>query len=130
MSRLNAMYEFIYELNGTYYIIGMNECRICENPILIEKYKTYTSLINDDEFISEIPEMFTGFRNKVADIFKVIRLACNVPFEAREMTEEKVCLRAHLEHEFEDEITKQIKKWLKADSCLMHKEIEELSAKR
>ena len=130
MSNLSTMYEFIYDLNGTYYVIGMNECRKCEDPSLIEKYQTYAGLIQKDEFKNKVPEMFKGFRDKVADIYKEIKLECNVPFESREMTKEKVDLRARLEQEFDCKISDQINNWLKADSCLMDKEIEELSAKR
>ena len=45
------------------------------------------------------------------------------------MTDEKVIQREQLEEKYESEVDRQFECWIKADTCLFHKEIDELVKK-
>lgn len=46
------------------------------------------------------------------------------------MTKEKFLLRDRLEEEYNTELERQFEVWIKADTCLFHKEVDELNSKR
>lgn len=126
MNELRKMKEFLYLLDGKYYIIGRCECKECDDEELISIYQEFLSLTNDELFKDFDPrEMWKVQRNKVADVFKKILGTCHVPIEQCEMTDEKVLFREQLEDKYEAEIKEQIERWLKAYTCLDHKTVDE-----
>ena len=126
MNELRKKKEFLYLLDGKYYIIGRCECKECDDEELISLYQEFLSLTDDELFKDFDPrEMAKTRRDKVADVFKKILDTCHVPIEQSEMTDEKVLLRERLEKKYEAYIQEQINRWLKADTCLDHKMIDE-----
>jgi hypothetical protein len=126
MNELRKKKEFLYLLDGKYYIIGRCECKECDDEELISLYQEFLFLTDDELFKEFNPhEMWKVHRNKVADVYKMILDACHVPIEQCEMTDEKVLLRERLEEKYEAEIKGQIERWLKADTCATYKEIAE-----
>lgn len=67
---------------------------------------------------------------RLADIYKKLLLKCYVSIDNRVMTKEKFLLRDRLEEEYNTELERQFEVWIKADTCLFHKEVDELNSKR
>lgn len=130
MPTLKNKKEFIYYLDGKYYIIGDRECKECEDQELIKMYQYYVELTDDDEFQEyDVRTMQKKHRDKVAETYKQIFLTCHVSNERSQITAEKLTKREEIESQYKIEIDKQLKQWIKADTCLSHKETEELVAK-
>lgn len=130
MTSLKNKKEFIYKLGGKYYIIGECECKECEDHELINLYQEFVSLTEDKEFKDcDVRKMLKNNRNRVAEVYKDLTCRCYVSIEKSEMTDEKVIQREHLEEKYESEVDRQFERWIKADTCLFHKEIDELVKK-
>lgn len=122
MYKLRTMKEYLYLLDGKYFVIGMCECSECYDDDLISLYQEFLTLTNDELFRDFNPrDIWKPHRDKVADVFKKILDTCHVSIEKSEMTDEKKLLRERLEIEYESEINEQINRWLKADTCLTYK---------
>lgn len=78
---LRNMKEFLYDLGGRYYIIGMSECRVCDNAELIALHKQFVALTNaaSEEFSKKDPrDIFREDRDRIAKIYRKILITCSV----------------------------------------------------
>ena len=104
----------MYYLDGKYYIIGMHECKECEDEELIALYRQYVELADNTEFRDlDVRDMRRNDRDAIAEAFKAVWDFCCVPVEHSHMTSEKHSLRERLEERFGTEIDRQIDQWLK-----------------
>ena len=129
MTRLKNKKEFIYYLGGKYYIIGGCECKECDDQELIQLFQRFLTLTDNDEFQNyEVREMIKKFRDEVAEVFRELLRSCYVPIEESDMTDAKYELRETLETKYQSEIDSQFDRWIKADTCLFHKDVDALVA--
>lgn len=130
MITLNNKKEFIYALDNKYYIIGGCECKECDDNKLIQLYQDFIRLTSNDEFKNhEVQDIQKSYRNNVVNVYKKLLLQCYVPIEKNAMTGEKRILRQKLVSEYNAELERQFEVWVKADTCLFHKEIDDLIKK-
>lgn len=130
MIRLKNKKEFIYKLEDRYYILGGCTCKECNDQSILGDYRHFLELTQSEDFNDyDVRTMIKRVRNEVAETYKNILDACYVYAEENEMTDEKLRLRDALEKRYCDEIERQYNIWIKADTCLSHKEIDESASR-
>ena len=102
-------YEFVYKINNSYYIIGMNDCRKTDDVELIELYNKWVELTNDEEFINyDKRSINKSFCKTVCDYFMRILDICKIQQEEDNMTFEKHQLREKIINTGDNEIIEKL----------------------
>ena len=131
MHRLTRMKEFIYEIDGEFYQIGM--CvfkKLNDSDGLVTLFKEYKAACNCVLLENkQTYDLEKSDRNNVATKFERLLNSAYVPIEERNISDED-------REQFDDLIDKhstgidsQIELWLKADRCLFEKQVDELKSK-
>lgn len=116
---INGDREFVYYIDGNYYIIGYSMCRVCDDEGLIEIYQHYKGLTENEEFLKyDCRSMVRGYCNDVALAYKSIIDELAVPMDVGAMSSEESVLFERLIVKFSTEIEDQISIRNKADDCL------------
>ncbi len=124
--KLSKAKELIYLLDGKYYLIGSRACEEYHNEKCISLFTLFYKETDDPLFIDFDPlEMEKKKRNKVAELYKQIESECHVP-EDQDRTNNEMLTK--LEEVYPKELEEQKTRWLKADTCLTYKQIDELQA--
>lgn len=120
MTNLKDKKEFIYLLDGKYYLIGTCACEEVVDPELLEQYAKYNELTQNDEFEYDVRKMRPWFRDEVGQVFDDLLLACHVDIGESRLDEKSAVLRKRLEENYRGEIENQLDTWLKADLCAFY----------
>lgn len=120
MSELHKLREFVYKVNGQYFVLGKNVNKKCDTDTkLISLYKEYEELTNNELFTEYSPiNMDEKHRQKVGMKYKEIVSKCNKDYCKQMSSDEKRYSFDSLENSDDaEQISKQIDTWKKALEC-------------
>ena len=120
--------EFLYKVQGDYYIIGANMCRECRDTILIQHFETYLGALH--EVLGEIEESDTKEAEltsikRLVEAYKLIKDEVAIPLPSSAAMSHGECVEwienfsEKIDSQNRELIKQQIAGWLLADKLFM-----------
>lgn len=122
--------EFLYKVQGEYYIIGANMCRQCRDTILIQHFETYLGALHEvlDEIEgSDTKEAEPSSIKQLLEAYKLIRDEVETPLPNSAAMSHEECVewienfREKIDSQNRELIKRQIAGWLLADKLFVKK---------
>lgn len=121
-------WEFIYKLEGKYYLLGMHACEECKDQKIIDLYNDFIDIGNCKEFIEcdsyqDIRSISSWNVNTIGEAYQRVFEACRKDWT--DITDAMKSLKDRLEERYHAEIEKQVKRMLIARECYGIKQLKE-----
>lgn len=118
---ISQKWEFLYEIERNYYIIGSNACFQCNEQEIIQNYLIYKGSCENKEFMNYPPQIIAKYiQNDIGtafhDVFKKIYDYLK-SIDKTKIGNDEIILLKSLIQDHGDELDLQIEKWKKASLC-------------